>query len=59
MKQQLLRLLVCPACKQQLDYHKRQSELVCTACQLAYPVRNGIPVLLKMDARRLKSDHNS
>ncbi len=54
MNRNLLKQLVCPACKSQLDYRKRENTLVCHRCQLAYPVRDGIPVLLRMDARRLK-----
>ena len=54
MNRHMLNLLVCPACKTRLEHRKRDKELVCNRCQLAYPVRDGIPVLLRMDARRLK-----
>lgn len=52
MKTRLLKLLVCPECKQALQYHKREQQLVCAGCRLAYPVRDGIPVLLRMEARQ-------
>jgi uncharacterized protein YbaR (Trm112 family) len=48
----LLEILACPACHAPLK--ENESELVCTAadCGLAYPVRDGIPVLLVDEARR-------
>jgi uncharacterized protein YbaR (Trm112 family) len=46
----LLAILACPACHGDLD--ARDQELVCLACGLAYPVRDGIPVLLVDEARR-------
>ncbi|MEU3554523.1 Trm112 family protein [Streptomyces fragilis] len=48
----LLEILACPACHAPLQ--ERDEELVCTAddCALAYPVRDGIPVLLVDEARR-------
>jgi uncharacterized protein YbaR (Trm112 family) len=51
---QLLEILRCPACRAELRVEATASELVCTssACGLAYPVRDGIPVLLVDEARR-------
>jgi len=48
----LLEILACPACRAPLT--EEESELLCTAqdCGLAYPVRDGIPVLLVDEARR-------
>lgn len=46
----LLAILACPACRAPLDV--AGDELVCTGCGLAYPVRDGIPVLLVDEARR-------
>lgn len=54
MKKKILRLLVCPLCKGQLEYSKKTGELVCRRDRLAFPVRGGIPVLLEMDARPLE-----
>lgn len=49
--QHLLDLLVCPATKQSLVYNKATNELISDAAGLAYPVRNGIPILLIDEAR--------
>lgn len=53
MDSRLLEILVCPVCKGPLEYRKAQSELVCKACRLAYPVRDDIPVMLEDEARPL------
>ncbi len=57
MDTRLLELLVCPLCKGPLEHqrppqHERQ-ELVCHADRLAFPVRDGIPVMLESEARAL------
>lgn len=49
----LLEILVCPLCKGPLVYRKDAAELVCKADRLAYPVKDGIPVMLEDDARKL------
>lgn len=49
----LLEILVCPLCKGPLVYRKDAGELVCKADRLAYPVKDGIPVMLEDDARKL------
>ena len=49
----LLEILVCPLCKGPLAYRKEAGELVCKADRLAYPVKDGIPVMLEDDARKL------
>jgi len=51
----LLEILVCPLCKGPLVYRKAEAELVCKADRLAYPVKDGIPVMLEDDARKLDS----
>ncbi|MFT4172134.1 MAG: Trm112 family protein [Rhodocyclaceae bacterium] len=56
MDPKLLEILVCPVCKGPLDYHKPEQELVCKPCRLAYPVRDGIPVMLADDARALSAE---
>ncbi|HWL96176.1 MAG TPA: Trm112 family protein [Nocardioidaceae bacterium] len=48
----LLEILVCPDCRSVLAVDEEASELVCTGCGLAYPVRDDIPVLLVEEARR-------
>ncbi|MEY2896842.1 MAG: hypothetical protein RL669_1111 [Pseudomonadota bacterium] len=54
MDARLLDLLVCPLCKGPLQYRKAEQELVCRADRLAYPIRDGIPVMLESEARRLE-----
>jgi uncharacterized protein len=49
----LLEILVCPVTKAALVYHKETDELWCRASGLAYPVRDGIPVMLEQEARQL------
>ena len=48
----LLEILACPDCKSPLTADDAASELVCTGCALAYPVRDDIPVLLVDEARK-------
>ena len=48
----LLEILACPNCRSQLRADEAASELVCTGCGLAYPVRDDIPVLLVEEARQ-------
>ena len=48
---ELLAIIVCPACKGELVLADGGAELTCAACALAYPVRDGIPVLLVDEAR--------
>jgi uncharacterized protein YbaR (Trm112 family) len=53
----LLEILVCPLCKGRLIYRKNSSqqaeELVCRADRLGFPVKDGIPVMLEEEARKL------
>ena len=56
MDARLLEILVCPLCKGPLDYLKDKQELVCKADRLAYPIRDGIPVMLEAEARRLTDE---
>jgi uncharacterized protein YbaR (Trm112 family) len=56
MDARLLEILVCPICKGSLDYRKANSELVCKACKLAYPIRDDIPVMLEEEARQLGTE---
>ena len=52
--EKLLSILVCPVSKAPLDYDQENQELVCKASGLAYPIRNGIPVMLVDEARQLE-----
>ncbi len=59
MDTRLMELLVCPICKGPLvhDRQERQTlELICPADRLAFPVRDGIPVMLESEARPLEED---
>ncbi len=51
MDKQLLNILVCPLCKGKLIYDKGKQELICKFDRLAYPIRDGIPVMLDHEAR--------
>ena len=53
MDTRLLDILVCPLCKGNLVYRKAEQELVCKADRLGFPIRDGIPVMLEEDARKL------
>jgi uncharacterized protein YbaR (Trm112 family) len=52
----LLSILVCPVSKAPLEYDEANQELLCKASGLAYPVRDGIPVMLENEARQLTAD---
>ena len=56
MDSKLLELLVCPVTKGPLQYDPERRELVSRSARLAYPVRDGIPVLLEHEARTLSDD---
>lgn len=53
MDKELLAMLVCPECQGKLTYNREHQELVCRQSGLAYPVRDGIPVMLTEEARHL------
>ena len=53
MDAKLLEILVCPLCKSPLVYRKAEQELVCRADRLAYPIKDGIPVMLADEARKM------
>ena len=56
MDNKLLDILVCPVTKAPLKYDKQRQELICKASRLAYPIRDGIPVMLESEARHLAED---
>ncbi len=53
---ELLKILVCPLTKQSLIYNSEDQELISEAAGLAYPIRDGIPVMLVAEARKLKKN---
>ncbi len=55
MDSRLLDILVCPICKGPLVYRKSEAELICKADRLAFPIQDGIPVMLEEEARKLDS----
>jgi len=53
MDKSLLDILACPVCKSALSYQSDSDELLCAPCKLAYPIKDGIPVMLEDEARVL------
>ena len=53
MDAKLLELLVCPVTKGPLVYDRERQELISKTARLAYPIRDGIPVMLEEEARKL------
>ena len=56
MDPKLLELLVCPVTKGPLDYDREKHELISRSARLAYPVRDGIPIMLENEARTLPDE---
>ncbi|WEJ63556.1 Trm112 family protein [Thiomicrorhabdus lithotrophica] len=56
MDPKLLEILVCPVSKTKLIFDKSTQELISTAANLAFPVRDGIPILLENEARQLSAE---
>lgn len=59
MDNKLLEILVCPICKGPLVYRKEAQELVCNADALAFPIRDGIPVMLEEEARKMEAEERA
>lgn len=56
MDTKLIELLVCPVTKGLLEFDRERQELISRSARLAYPVRDGIPVLLENEARPLTDE---
>jgi uncharacterized protein YbaR (Trm112 family) len=56
MDKRLLDILVCPVTKGPLIYDKERQELISRSARLAYPIRDGIPVMLQDEARELSNE---
>lgn len=56
MDTRLLELLVCPVTKGPLEFDRAKQELISRSARLAYPVRDGMPVMLENEARTLTDD---
>lgn len=59
MESRLLEILVCPTCKGPLRYERAQQELICQGERLAFPIRDGVPVMLPDEARSLSDATSS
>ncbi len=53
MDHRLLEIVACPICKGKLVYDKSNQELICKIDRLAYPIKDGIPVMLESEARHM------
>ena len=53
MDAKLLEILVCPLTKGPLEYDREKQELISRSAKLAYPIRDGIPIMLPEEARKL------
>ena len=51
----LLKILVCPITKEKLTYNKNKSELISKKAGLAFPIKDGIPIMLIDEARKIKN----
>ena len=56
MDSKLLTILVCPVTKGPLIFNKASNELISKSARLAYPIKDGIPVMLQEEARKLAPD---
>ncbi|OZG73454.1 tetraacyldisaccharide 4'-kinase [Hahella sp. CCB-MM4] len=56
MDKKLLSILACPICKGDLKYDREKQELICKNDGVAFPIRDGIPVMLEKEARTLTTD---
>ncbi len=56
MDHRLLEIVACPVCKGKLVFDKNKQELICKFDRLAYPIKDGIPVLLEESARTISMD---
>jgi len=56
MYKQLLAMLVCPLCQGKLKLDQEANELLCTFDGLAYPIQDGVPVMLETEARKMSEE---
>ncbi len=56
MNENILEILVCPICKGKLVYQKEAQELICKFDRIAYPIRNGIPIMLEQEGRVIPNE---
>ena len=53
---ELLKILVCPLCKSELEYDQKNQELICNKSKLAYQIQDGIPIMLIEEARKISDE---
>lgn len=53
VKKELLDILACPKCKQAVELKNDETAILCLSCQLSYPVRDDIPVMLIDEAEKI------
>ena len=53
---ELLKILVCPLCKSELEYDQKNQELICNKSKLAYQIQDGIPIMLIEEARKFSDE---
>ena len=56
MDKKLFDILACPLCKGNLHYRNNDTEIICRPCGMAFPIDNGIPIMLENKARTLTTD---
>ncbi|ELY2565543.1 protein YcaR [Cronobacter sakazakii] len=59
MDHRLLEIIACPVCNGKLYFNQEKQELICKADRLAFPLRDGIPVLLENEARTLTAEETN
>lgn len=58
MENKLLEVLACPICKGKLDYDKNNNELICKFDKIAFPIKNGVPIMMEKQSRNLNIDED-
>lgn len=56
MDKKQIEMIVCPECNGKLSYEKNRQQLVCDNCNVAFPVKDGIPVMLIEEAIKLEQE---
>jgi len=59
MKKELLDILACPQCKGKIELSEDENALLCHTCQLAYDIRDGIPVMIIEEAKPLSTEQSA
>jgi len=51
---ELLKILACPACHHKVTHNEKENTIICSECQLKYPIKEGIPLMILEEAEALK-----